>query len=169
MIAGIGFVVYQVIEHWKFFKGFFIGLWKGIWAPVKGFLNLMIDGINYLISGLNKLSIQVPDWVPGIGGQNWGINIGKIPKFHDGGVFRALTPGGEGLALLRDGEQVLTPEQRLSQTVTHTGTIRIEGVNSSGQFVGVVDLLVSDKDGLTKLEREMKKIRLSESARLGDV
>ena len=29
-----------------------------------------------------------------------------IPTFHDGGTFRAQTPGGEGLALLQDGERV---------------------------------------------------------------
>ena len=33
----------------------------------------------------------------------------SIPMFHDGGIYR--NPMGEGLALLRDGERVLTPEQ----------------------------------------------------------
>lgn len=45
--------------------------------------------------------------------QGAGANVGgggpSIPMFHDGGVFRS--PMGEGLALLRDGERVLTPEQ----------------------------------------------------------
>jgi len=34
-----------------------------------------------------------------------------LVKLHEGGTFRAPTPGGEGLALLEDNEQVLTEEQ----------------------------------------------------------
>lgn len=34
---------------------------------------------------------------------------GMLPRFHTGGIFRAPTPGGEGLAMLRDGEYVSTP------------------------------------------------------------
>lgn len=34
-----------------------------------------------------------------------------VSTFHEGGEFRASRPGGEGLALLRDREVVLTPEQ----------------------------------------------------------
>ena len=34
-----------------------------------------------------------------------------LPELHSGGVFRAPRPGGEGLAVLRDKERVLTPEQ----------------------------------------------------------
>lgn len=32
---------------------------------------------------------------------------GLIPKLHSGGVFRARMPGGEGFALLKDGETIL--------------------------------------------------------------
>jgi hypothetical protein len=34
-----------------------------------------------------------------------------VGVYHGGGEFRAPTPGGEGLAILRDREVVLTPEQ----------------------------------------------------------
>ena len=30
----------------------------------------------------------------------------RLPEFHNGGIYRAPTPGGEGLAWLKDGEQV---------------------------------------------------------------
>ena len=39
---------------------------------------------------------------------------GIVPFFHGGGVFR--DPRGEGLAVLRDGEEVLTPAQRNGRT-----------------------------------------------------
>jgi hypothetical protein len=35
--------------------------------------------------------------------------FGFLPRLHSGGVFRAPTAGGEGLALLKDRETVLPP------------------------------------------------------------
>ncbi len=37
--------------------------------------------------------------------------LASVPRFHGGGVFHASNPGGEGLAILQDGEKVLTPGQ----------------------------------------------------------
>jgi phage-related minor tail protein len=59
---------------------------------------------------VGSLSFSVPDWVPGIGGKGW--SVPNIPTFHGGGIFHAPTPGGEGLALLRDGERVQTAQQQ---------------------------------------------------------
>lgn len=46
-------------------------------------------GINWLIRMLNKISFKVPDWVPFIGGKEFGINIPEIslPKFKGGGLI----------------------------------------------------------------------------------
>ena len=43
----------------------------------------IIDKINSFIDGLNK--IQIPDWVPGLGGK--GFNIPHIPKLRVGMDF----------------------------------------------------------------------------------
>lgn len=81
------------------------GLAAIITAPYRA----AFDGIARLWnSTVGSLSFTIPDWVPGIGGN--GFNVPDIPVLHDGGMFRAPTPGGEGLALLRDREQVSTPE-----------------------------------------------------------
>jgi len=107
-----GMAVDYMKTKWQDFSHFVISLWQSIWGPVKAVLNSMIDGINHVISGLNKISISAPDWdmLPdSIQGKKWGVNIGKIPKLHDGGVFKAEPGQSEGLALLADGERV-TPE-----------------------------------------------------------
>jgi hypothetical protein len=39
-------------------------------------------------------------------------HIPHIPHLHEGGVFEATYGSEEGLALLRSGELVVTPEQR---------------------------------------------------------
>lgn len=93
----------------KFISGVFTGNWKKAWEGVKQIfsnivsaiatifkrpLNIIIDGINLFIGGLNK--IKIPDWVPGIGG--YGFNIGKIPKLARGGIVDRATLGIVGEA-----------------------------------------------------------------------
>ena len=43
------------------------------------------------------------------GGEGGGF---KLPFFHDGGLFQSGNASGQGLAVLRDGERVLTPGQQ---------------------------------------------------------
>lgn len=75
------------------FKGIFEGLLAIAKAPLNGIiglLNIVIDGLNFLIRGLNKISFEVPDWVPEYGGKKIGINIkeiGKIPYMANGGTL----------------------------------------------------------------------------------
>lgn len=85
-----------------FIVGIFTGNWKKAWNGVKDIfknivdglvgifkfpINLIIDGINSFISGLNK--IKIPDWVSAVGGK--GINIPKIPKLARGGIVDSPT------------------------------------------------------------------------------
>ena len=53
----------------------------------KDFVNVIISGVNVLIKGLNKVSFDIPDWVPAIGGNKFGFNIPLIPKLAQGGVI----------------------------------------------------------------------------------
>lgn len=65
---------------------------------IKGFLNTIIKGINWVVDGLNKLSFDIPDWVPGIGGKKFGVNIPKVPMLAEGGLATGATAAiiGEG-------------------------------------------------------------------------
>ena len=93
----------EIVGKWKdYFKGIWDGI-KSIFKPVgdffeetfnkakdavKGPINFIIRGLNKLISGVNKISFDVPDWVPVIGGQTWGFNIPEIPELARGGILR---------------------------------------------------------------------------------
>lgn len=92
--------------------GFFAGLGETILAPFKWAFNEIAKLWNNTVG---KLSFTVPSWVPGIGGKGW--DVPDIPTFHTGGTFRAPTPGGVGLAWLRDGERVATPTGGTSQPI----------------------------------------------------
>ena len=76
----------------------------GIGGVVKIPINVIIDGINGFIGGLNK--IQVPDWVPGVGGK--GIDIPEIPRLKVGMDY---VPSDYFPAYLDEGEAVLTKSE----------------------------------------------------------
>ena len=55
----------------------------------KGAINIVIDAANWLIRGLNKISIKVPDWVCSLlgisTGSTFGFSIPTIQRFAEGG------------------------------------------------------------------------------------
>ena len=70
-------------KAWEGVKNIFKNIIDGIVAVFKFPINLIIEGINTFLSGLNKL--KIPDWVPGVGGK--GINIPLIPKLEKGSEY----------------------------------------------------------------------------------
>ena len=85
-------------------------VWDGLVGIIKAPLNFLIDGLNAFIGGLNK--IQIPDWVPGVGG--YGLNIPKIPRLSRGGV---LARGQLGL-LEGDGAEAVVPLENNRKWIT---------------------------------------------------
>ena len=92
---------------WDGVKEIFKGVWNGIIGLLEGAVNIIIKGVNWLISQLNKIHFEIPDWVPGIGGNSFGINIPpvneiEIPRLARGAV---IPPNREFLAVLGDQKQ----------------------------------------------------------------
>lgn len=66
------------------------GVFDAISSSIKSNINTLIGAMNFLIGGLNSIKIQVPSWVPKIGGMGWGgMNLPTIPMLEMG----ALTTG----------------------------------------------------------------------------
>ncbi len=83
--------------------GAVIGYFTGMWNGVKAVINFVIDGINTMISAMNSLSFTVPDWVPVIGGNEFGFNLSTIPRLAEGGVLASsgsVMVGEEGPEIL---------------------------------------------------------------------
>lgn len=77
-------------DMWKGLKGIINGILAGVETVVNGF----VAAINWVIDGLNKISFDVPDWVPGIGGKTLGFNIKHVaevslPRLEKGGLVNA--------------------------------------------------------------------------------
>lgn len=118
-------------KAWEGIVNIFKGIFEGIGGIVKGVINIAIDllngmiraittGLNYLIDKLNSIQIEIPDWVPGIGGKTFGINIPKItaptiPKLAEGGITN-----GPMLAMIGDnpgGREVVSPLDDLTNMI----------------------------------------------------
>ncbi|WP_250277980.1 hypothetical protein [[Clostridium] colinum] len=87
----------------------------------QGVFNFFAKGINGVIEKINGLKINVPDWVPIIGGKSYGFDIPTIPlkmpnyatgtSYHRGGPAM-INEGGRGEILdLPNGTKVIPPDK----------------------------------------------------------
>lgn len=76
---------------WQGVKDIFGGIMSGLGAVIKSPLNAVISLINGAINGLNRISVDIPSWVPGFGGKSFGINIPNIPMLAKGGLIDSPT------------------------------------------------------------------------------
>jgi phage-related minor tail protein len=108
-----------IVDAFNGVKDKVTGIWDSIWGTIKRFINKIIDGMNSMIGGLNKISFSVPDWVPGVGGKKFGINIPKIPRLATGGVVSTPTLAMVGDAGLGNPE-IVAPEKMLRTIMKET-------------------------------------------------
>lgn len=92
----------------KIFGGLFGGLKELVKLPFNGVISL----INKAIDGINSISIDIPDFVPLIGGQHLGFNLGHIPLLAKGGNLLA------GAAVVAEAGPELLTQHGTRTTVT---------------------------------------------------
>lgn len=116
---------------WGGLKDTTVKIFEGIWNGIKGVINKILGGVesmaNGVIKGINKLTsalsnikFDVPDWVPGIGGNSFGIDIPSIsevslPRLAQGGFVKANTPR---LAMIGDNRnygEIVAPEDKMME------------------------------------------------------
>ncbi len=82
------------------FKTVFGNIIEAAKTPINAVIDLINNAIgfiesalNAIVGAMNKISVTVPNWVPGIGGKNFGINIpsvgfGRVSRLEEGGILR---------------------------------------------------------------------------------
>lgn len=187
VFKNIGITIKGVIEGTKktfmgilnFITGVFTGDWKKaftalgdiivgafemIWAGVKFPLNMLIDGVNMLIRGLNKINIDIPGWVPGYGGEKFGINIPEIPKLARGGIVNSPTMAMIGEA----GSEMVVPLENtgfVDKLSSALGTAVMSAMQMTGNQRGNQEVVIK-LDG-NVLARAINPYTQKESARVG--
>lgn len=71
-------------KAWNGIKTIFKGAFESLVGLCKTPINAVIGLINGAINGINKLGVSIPDWVPGVGGKEFKINIPTIPMLYKG-------------------------------------------------------------------------------------
>ena len=112
-------------KAWTGIKNIFKGIWDGLVAVLKTPLNVAIalingmlrsitNAVNGVIRIINKLSFKVPDWVPSLGGKQFGFNLKEvtapqIPQLAKGGITV-----GDTLARIGEGgfKEAVLPLER---------------------------------------------------------
>ncbi|NGU48090.1 hypothetical protein G6Z30_10955 [Clostridium perfringens] len=149
---------------WQGVVDIFGGIMNGLGAVIKAPLNTVISLVNMAIDGLNKISFTAPDWIPGVGGKHFGVNIPKMNYLYTGAVFDEPTLLGNntvvGDKFKGQGKQreYVLPEPLIRQVVKEEVTSAISklGIFLDGKEVG--HCLGRHKDEIDKGYQEINPL-----------
>jgi hypothetical protein len=108
---------------WTVFKDSFLGIWSAISSGLKGYVNGIIGMINKIIEGLNSIQVEIPAWVPELGGNTFGINLPYVPYLAHGGIVTRATLAVIGEA----GPEAVIPLDNMSSGLGGTVIFNISG------------------------------------------
>ena len=114
-------------KAWNGVKEIFSGVFGALYSIAKGpingiigLLNGLISGINAVVKELNKIHVDIPDWVPKFGGKSFGIHLGTIrdiPYLANGGVLEQPTLAMMGeYSGARNNPEIAAPQTVLMDT-----------------------------------------------------
>jgi hypothetical protein len=120
---------------WNGIVQIFSGIMNGIGTVMKAPLNAVIGLINAAISEINsKIQVDIPDWVPSVGGQHFGVNIPAIPMFAKGGITNVPSIFGEAgpeaaIPLKRNNPRSISLLEKTATAIGYKGNQGGEGNN----------------------------------------
>lgn len=127
---------------WDGVVNIFSGIMSGLAEVMKLPLNAVIGLINGAISGLNKISVDIPSWIPGLGGKSFGVNIPKIPYLAKGGIIDSPTIAMVGEA----GKEAVVPLENNKGGLRELASILLtemgQGNSNSNDSFGDGDLIL---------------------------
>ncbi|MBO0555670.1 hypothetical protein EXQ41_06345 [Clostridium botulinum] len=168
LISGVLRGLFQILDGIiAFISGVFTGNWSKAWqgivdifggifstlgAILKAPLNAVIGLINGAIDNINTISIDIPDWVPGLGGKHFGVNVPKIPMLAKGGFTSIPSICGEA------GPEAVIPLKKrnprslslLSRTAEKLGVSTPKG-NSGPKIIYAPQIHGSSKEELKEI------------------
>lgn len=124
-------------QAWNGVVQVFGGLWDSLVGIVKAPINAVIGLINKAIGALNGISVTIPDWVPVVGGNTFGIDIPTIPMLASGGFTDGVSIAGEA-----GMEAVISFDKRY-----HDENVAIW--EKAGQMLGTLGTSAGEGAGLT--------------------
>ena len=118
-------------------------VFNGMFGIIKTVVNGVIGLINKMIGAINKISIDIPEGVPVIGGTHIGFNLSPIPTlakgtdWWQGGIVQISEKGGEIVDLPR-GSRVYPHDKSVQKAYA-------DGKASSGKGINITIPKLADK------------------------
>ena len=144
-------------------KDWWSNLFDGWAAVIKAPINAIIGMFRTVLQALNKISFSIPDWVPGIGGNSFGINL-PLPDYI---LANGTNNFKGGLAYINDqnagvdgAELVTLPNGSKVATATATEGMLNLGIQSilSGLSSMIQPALSSANAGMTSISLNIKPV-----------
>ena len=118
----IDFITGVLTGDWSLAWQGVVEIFSSIFGGIKGICSGVLDGIraaiNAVINGINSISVDIPDWVPGVGGQHFGVNIPTLytgtSNFSGGPAVINDRFGGE-IVDLPSGTRIIPHDQSVQQ------------------------------------------------------
>ncbi len=143
-------------KAWNGIKDIFGGIWDGFISIVRGpingiigLVNKMINAINGMIRNVNKIHIDLPDF---LGGGSFGFNIPTIPNIPKLAQGAVIPPNREFMAVLGDqksGTNIEAPADLIRQIVREElealdmqPQVVVKATGSMGALVRLLNLQV---------------------------
>ena len=102
--------------------------WTGIGRSFSGVVNRIIDGLNTMIGGINRISIDIPRW---LGGGSLGFSVPSIPnvpRLARGGIVQAPT-----LAMVGErGREAVLPLENNTGWMVELASMMADAVVAGG-------------------------------------
>lgn len=119
IVAGIVFIVEHLqqikkvaSDVWGSIKSVFQGGVNFLIGLAEGWANTWVNAVNTIVRALNTIHFSIPNWVPGIGGKSFGIDIPlvprvSLPRLEMGGIVPG--PIGSAVPIIAHGQETVLP------------------------------------------------------------
>ena len=146
---------------------FFRGVMNTMIGFAEGFVNFFIDGLNFIISRINTIRLDIPPLLRGVfGGQSSiGFNLPRVarislPRLAEGGTVRA-TPGGMLAQIAEAGrDERVEPLDSSGLSVRDRAMIELLSKNESAGMEGNISINVYPSQGMNERELASKISRV---------
>lgn len=155
----IDYVAGAFTSAWSAAWSAIVSVFSSIFSEAEGVCTSIMGGIkaaiNAVITGINGISVDIPDWVPGVGGNHFGLNI---PMLYTGtnnwrGGPAVINDRGAEVVDLPSGSRVIPHEQSLSQAYRHGEMAGSNGGNKIS--VNIVNPQINSQGDIKELAKKV--------------
>lgn len=167
--TGFNWVKDKVSSIFNGLKSSVMSIWNGIGKGIQSVVNGIIKVINGMVRAMNKISFDVPDWVPGMGGKTFGFNIplvNEVSWFASGGIIKG-TEGGTIVGVGEAGDEAIVPLSNKSRMLPFAKAVADmmpdhaptnEG-SDAGVNISIGSLVVREEADVQKIAQELFKLQ----------